>query len=85
MIRVEADADRRRDHHILAVVELQRLLEGADQLLRNALGLDAVGQLLEDDGELVAADAGDRVAIAYVVAQAAAGGLQHAVASSMTH
>ena len=85
VVGIEADADRRRNDHVLAVVQFERLLERGDQLHGDALGLAGVGQFLEHDREFVATDAGHGIAIADVVAQAAAGRLEHAVAGGMAH
>ena len=85
VVGVEADADGGRDHHFLPIVEFQRFLERGNDLFRHALGLGAVGDVLQHHGELVAAEAGDRIAFAHDLAQAPAGRLEHAVAGGVPH
>ena len=69
VVRVEADADARRDAMMVAP-EGERSLEGLEDLGREPVGVLRVGNLLEDDRELVPAEARDGVALAHARRQA---------------
>jgi len=56
--RVHRDADAGRDDDLL-LPELQRRAQGIQQALRDQRGVVGTGKVLGDDGELVAAEAGD--------------------------
>ena len=67
----------------MAVVEPKRDIEGIDDALRAVLGIVAAGEVFEQHGEFVAADARHGVALADDLLQALRGGAQDAVAGGV--
>ena len=72
--RAERDADARVHEHLaaarLARVQREGRVERVDDALRRARGVAGVAHVLDQDRELVAAEARGRVAVAQAVAQA---------------
>jgi hypothetical protein len=78
-----ADADGRRDRDVLVFVDVQRRLERGDDLARDLFRFVRRVQVLQHDGELVAAQARARVLRATVCCKARRGGAQDAVAGGV--
>ena len=78
----ETEADAERDHDVV-IADADRRVEGADQALGDGDGLALVADAVEEQRELVAAEAGDGVAGADAGGERAADGDQDRVADGV--
>ena len=83
VVRIQADSQRRRDVDVVALVHLQRPAERQQDFTRHAFHRLQAADVLEDHGELVAAQARHRVRSAEGRLQSGSRGLEQAVAGRM--
>jgi hypothetical protein len=82
VLRIDRDADRGADINGV-VVDFKRRLQRGDQAAGDQFDLRLGGGAGQDGDEFIAADAGQRVAVAQGLAQALGGHAQHGVADRM--